>query len=102
MPYRKKKDVAIPVLQKWLKVNDDRFSRGMWPWLKGKGAFAVVMVAAIIFGPFFATVVIRFLGLKEKVAWYYSFITTSIATAVWVPLYGGINDLIRSVISFLG
>ena len=102
LPYRNKGDAAIPLLQRWLKVGDERFSRGIWPWLQGKGAFAVTLTASVLFGPFFATVVIRFLGLHEKVAWTYSFLVTLVAMVIWVPFYFGIYNILNSAIAFLG
>jgi len=99
LPARKRKDAAVPLLQKWLHISDERFSRGFWMKLKGKGAFALVLVAALLFSPLFATVVIRFLGIQEQKAWFYSFVTTLLATFPWVALYTTIWEAGKSLLA---
>lgn len=99
LPARKRQDAAVPLLQRWLRISDERFSRGIWVKLKGKGAFAVVLVAALLFSPLFATVVIRFLGISEQKAWFYSFVTTLLATFPWVALYTGVWEVAKGLMA---
>jgi hypothetical protein len=97
-PARRKDAVAIPFLRRFLTVDDKRFSKGIWLWVRERGPFALVLVSSLLLGPFPAAFVIRFLGLPEHRAWMYSFVTTLITAAIWVSFYLGIFGLIRSLL----
>ncbi len=96
VPASSKQIVAPMFLRRFLTVDDSRFSKGIWPWVRRRGPFALVLAAALLLGPFFAALVIRFLGLNEHKAWLYSFSTTLINTAVWISFYLGAFSALRS------
>lgn len=98
-PVSRKHAVALPFFRRFLTVNDERLSRGIWPWVRRRGPFALVLASALLLGPFFAAFVIRFLGLNEHKAWMYSFVTTLVSAAVWVSFYLGVFGLLRSFFS---
>lgn len=95
VPVSSKHAVTPPFLRRFLTVDDARFSKGIWRWVRRRGAFTLVLVSALLLGPFFAALVIRFLGLSEHKAWLYSFSTTLINAAVWVSLYLGVFSALR-------
>jgi len=97
-PARRKDSVAIPFLRRFLTVDDKRFSKGIWPWIRQRGPFALVLTSSLLLGPFFAALVIRFLGLSEHRAWMYSFVTTLLTAAIWVSFYLGVFGLFRSLL----
>jgi len=88
-----------PWVRRFLTVDEERLSRGIWPWVRRRGPFALVLAAAMIFGPFFAALVVRFLGLPERRAWLYVFLTTLVAVGFWVSVYLG---LLEAVVSKFG
>lgn len=79
-----------------LSVDERRFSRGVWPWIRKRGSFALVLAANFLVGPFFAALVIRFLGLSEQKSWMYAFVTTFISTTFWVSVYLGGTEWVRT------
>ena len=99
VPASSKHVIAPPFLRRFLTVDDARFSKGIWIWVRRRGPFTLVLVSALLLGPFFAALVIRFLGLSEQKAWLYSFSTTLVNAAVWVSFYLGAFGALRS---FLG
>jgi hypothetical protein len=96
LPYRVKRAAALPVLQRWLRVDEKRFQSGVWPWLKSRGAFVTTLGASLLLSPFFAAVYIRFLGLPEKKAWVYAFTSTLVTTVVMVAIYSGVFHAIKA------
>jgi len=99
VPASSKQAVTPPFLRRFLTVDDARFSKGAWLWVRQRGPFVLVLVSAVTLGPFFAALVIRFLGLSEHKAWLYSFTTTLINAAIWVSLYLGLFSAVRSFFS---
>ncbi len=101
VPASSKQAVTPPFLRRFLTVDDARFSKGIWPWVRQRGPFTLVLAAALLLGPFFAALVIRFLGLNEHKAWLYSFTTTLISTVIWVSFYLGAFSALRSFLGHL-
>ncbi len=99
LPAHRKRIVSIPFIEKFLTVDDKRFAKGPWPWIRKRGPFALTLAASLLIGPFFAAMVIRFLGLNEHKAWVYAFFTTFVSTVVWVSIYLGALDLIKSALA---
>ena len=97
-PASRKDAVAIPFLRRFLTVDDQRFSKGIWLWIRQRGPFALVLASSLLLGPFFAALVIRFLGLSEHRAWMYSFVTTLLTAVLWVSFYLGVFGLVRSLL----
>lgn len=91
--------LAVPWFRKYLVFNEERFSKGIWPWVRKKGAFAFVMAASVLVSPFLAAVVIRFLALPERKAWLYGFVSTATGTLIWISIYLGAVTWIRSLLS---
>jgi hypothetical protein len=100
-PVQGKRFITIPWLQRFLAVDDKKFESGIWSRLRRRGPFTLVLASAVLLGPFFAALVIRFLGLNEHKAWLWSFVTTLMATAVWVSIYLGAFGLLRSLFASL-
>ncbi|MFA6603625.1 MAG: hypothetical protein WCT10_02150 [Patescibacteria group bacterium] len=98
-PPKSKPHVVLPCLERFLTVDERKFSGGFWMRVRQRGAFALVTVSSLVFGPLFAAVVSRFLGLAERRAWMYSFLATLFTTAVWVSIYLGVTDVIRSLLA---
>jgi len=96
VPAHRKPIATIPFLQRFLDVDGRRFDKGFWVRVRQHGPFALVLASALILGPFFAALFIRFLGLPEHKAWMYSFVTTLINAVVWVSFYLGGFGLLRS------
>jgi hypothetical protein len=86
---------------KKLTLDDSRFEKGVWPWFRKKGPFVLVLAANFLIGPFFAALVIRFLGLREQKAWMYAFVTTLICSAFWISVYLGAIEWVRSFLAAL-
>ncbi len=78
-------------------LNESRFEKGIWPKVRARGSFVLVLVANVLIGPFFAALVIRFLGLNEQKSWLYAFVTTLVGSAIWVSIYLGGIAWVRSV-----
>ena len=93
--------LAVPWFRKYLVFNEERFSKGIWPWVRKRGAFAFVLAAGVLVSPFLAAVVIRFLALPERKAWTYGFIVTFIGTLLWISIYLGAVSWVRSLLSTL-
>jgi uncharacterized membrane protein YeaQ/YmgE (transglycosylase-associated protein family) len=101
LPSRRRTGDDMPWWQKKLTIGEDRFSKGVWPWVRKRGAFALVLAGSLLVGPFFAGVVIRFLGLDERKAWVYGFVTTAIGSVFWISVYLGAVAWIRSLLANL-
>lgn len=91
--------LSFPWFRKYLVFNEERFSKGIWPWVRRRGAFFFVMASSVLVSPFLAAVVIRFLALPERKAWLYGFISTATGTLVWISVYLGAVAWIRSLLS---
>ncbi|HTM68720.1 MAG TPA: hypothetical protein VL426_05470 [Candidatus Binatia bacterium] len=91
--------LSFPWFRKYLVFNEERFSKGIWPWIRKRGAFAFVMAASVLVSPFLAAVVIRFLALPERKAWLYGFVSTATGTLIWISIYLGAVTWIRSLLS---
>jgi hypothetical protein len=84
---------------KKLTLDEGRFQSGVWPWFRKRGPFVLVLAANFLVGPFFAALVIRFLGLRERKAWSYAFVTTLLSSVFWVAVYLGAIEWIRSLLA---
>jgi len=100
-PPKSRQHVVLPCFERFLTVDVKKFSGGFWTWVRKRGAFALVAVSSLVFGPLFAAVASRFLGLAERQAWIYSFLSTLITTVVWVSIYLGVTDVIRSLLAII-
>ena len=98
-PPKSKQHVVLPCVERFLTVDEKKFAGGFWIWVRRRGAFALVAVSSLVFGPLFAAVACRFLGLAERQAWMYSFLSTLVTTVVWVSIYLGVTDVIRSLLA---
>ncbi len=98
LPAHRKRTVSLPFVEKFLTVNDKRFEKRPWPWIRKRGPFTLTMAVSFFVGPLAAAVVMRFLGLNEHKAWVYAFITCLISSLFWVSLYLGVFGLIRSAL----
>ncbi len=78
-------------------LSEGRFAKGFWPRVRARGPFVLVLVANVVIGPFFASLVIRFLGLTEQKSWLYAFTTTLVGSALWVSLYLGAFTWVRTL-----
>jgi len=96
VPAHRKRTITIPFLQRFLNVDGRRFDHGAWGRIRQQGPLALTLASSLLLGPFFAALVIRFLGLPEHKAWMYAFASTLAAAAVWVSFYLGLFGLIRS------
>ncbi len=95
LPPKRRGMIAAKLGEKFV-LSEGRFSKGIWPKVRERGSFALVLTANILVGPFFAALVIRFLGLTEQKSWLYAFTTTLIGSAIWVSLYLGVFAAIRA------
>lgn len=82
-------------------VDEKKLEKGIWPWVRRRGPFVLVLVCTFFPGPFFAGILIKFLGLPTQKAWTYAIICTLISTFLSISLYLGLLDGIRSFISSL-
>jgi len=82
-------------------VDEKKLQKGIWPWVRKRGPFVLVLVCAFFPGPFFAGLVIKFLKLPPQKAWTYAIVSTLIATFVSISVYLGLLDTIRSMLSNL-
>lgn len=96
VPPSHKQSIVFPGLRKHLTIDESRFSKGIWPWVRRRGAFALVLATTFFVGPFVGALVIRFLGLREQKAWLYAFVSNLVSTLFWISLYIGVTDWIRS------
>jgi MFS family permease len=99
VPPAHKQKVMFPWLRDRMVIDESRFSKGAWPWVRKRGAFALVLTTTFFVGPFVGALVIRFLGLREQKAWLYAFVTNLISVTVWISVYIGVTDWIRSMLS---
>lgn len=90
-----------PKLEKYLTVDQSRLSKGIWAKALKAGPFALTLLVSLLAGGFFAALVIRFLGLPERIALKYAFLTTFIAVLVKISVYLGAVDVIRSFLADL-
>ncbi len=90
--------VDIPWLRKYMTVDERRFQKGFWPWVRKRGAFVLVLVITFFIGPFIAALVMRFLlGLRGRRAWLYAAACNAISILFWISVYIGVTDWIRSL-----
>jgi Zn-dependent protease len=87
----------------WLRTrvafDERKLQKGIWAWARKRGPFFLVLVCSFFPGPFFAALVIRFLGLPPQRAWAYAVTTTMISTVVTISGYLGVIDGIRSFLA---
>lgn len=95
----RRKALFAPGWAKKLTLDEGRFEKGVWPWFRKRGPFVLVLGANFLIGPFFAALVVRFLGLREQKAWLYAFITTLLASAFWIAVYLGAVEWVRSLLA---
>jgi hypothetical protein len=100
LPPSRKGFIATKWGQKFT-VNSAKFETGFWAGVRKRGPFALVLMTNILVGPFFAALVIRFLGYNEQKSWLYAFLTTLIASSLWVSVYLGAVGWIRSMLATL-
>jgi hypothetical protein len=99
VPPKHKQEAAFPWLRKLVTLDERRFDKGIWPWLRQRGAFVLVLGATIILGPLIGAFAIRVLGLREQKAWLYAFVTNLISVSIWVSIYIGVFDWIKSMLA---
>ena len=95
--------LAFPWLRRFVAYDDEKLSKswfgGLWRWAKQRGALTLVLVSSVLVSPFLAAVVIRVLGLPERKAWLYGFISTAAGTLIWISIYLGAWAWLRSLLS---
>ncbi len=96
IPKHKEGEVAIPSLKRFAQVDEGRFEKGVWPWVQKRGVPFFIFVATVVLGPFFTAILIRFLGIAEKKAWFYGISSSGLAVMLWVSIYLGAVDWIKS------
>lgn len=96
VPPANKKSLIFPGLQQKLAFDETRLQKGIWPWVRRRGAFVLVLVVTFFIGPFVAALLIRFLGLREQKAWLYAFISNLVSVVFWISLYIGVTDWIKT------
>lgn len=98
VPPKHKQNVAFPWLRKLVTFDEKRFEKGIWPALRRRGAFVLVLAVTIILGPLIGAFAIRFLGLREQKAWLFAFVTNLISVSIWISIYIGVIDWVVSML----
>jgi len=82
-----------------VKLNPQRFEKPFWRWVRSRGSFVLMLVALLLVGPITMALIARFLGLKERLAWTYSFVSAAVGSLVIVSLYLGLSEILREILS---
>lgn len=98
IPKHKEGGVVIPSLKRFTRVDEERFEKGMWSWVRKRGVPFFIFVATIVLGPFFTAILIRFLGITEKKAWLYGLSSSAVAVVLWISVYLGAMDWIKGLL----
>ncbi len=86
--------LAVPWIRDRFALNPHRFEKRGWRWIRERGAFPLVLAAAVIIGPIYGAVVVRLLGMSGGRAWASALIATAVAVGFWVTVYlGGLSWL---------
>lgn len=98
IPKHKGGEVVIPSLKRFALVDEERFEKSAWSWVRKRGMPFFILVATIVLGPFFTAILTRFLGVTEKKAWLYGVTSSAIAVVFWISIYLGVADWIKGLL----
>ncbi len=98
LPPNHKQNAAFPWLRKLVTFDEKRFDKGVWPAIRRRGPFVLVLVSTIILGPLIGAFAIRLMGLREQKAWLYAFVANLISVGIWVSIYIGVIDWMKSML----
>lgn len=90
--------IDIPWFRKYMTIDESRFRKGFWSWVRQRGAFALVLVTTFFIGPFIGALVLKYLlGMRGRKAWLYASVCNLISTVFWISVYIGVTDWLKSL-----
>ena len=86
----------IPRIGKRFRIKE-RLERPFWRKVRAKGAFWLVLTAALAVGSVFSGLTIRFLKLEEKKSWVYALLANGIAITIKVSACLGVFAALKAL-----